>query len=141
MNTSHAPSPGPSGAPNPLRRAQAIEALYATAFWLIGERRFQDAAEVLRVMARFAPADERAWLALGTCHEGLHQTTIALEMYGVGRVLAGPSVRCEIARVRLLRRLGRDGEADDVLDQAATLAEDVGDDELDALVRAERRAS
>ncbi len=138
--STHAPPfGGAPGLPPPENRKHAVEAVYATGHWLMSQERFNDAATVFRAMALVAPEDERSWLALGTCHEALEQPLLALEMYGVGRVLAQPSSRCEIARARLLRRLGRDEEAEAALTAAEAWAEERGDEELDALVREERR--
>ena len=60
-------------------RARALDALYATGHWLLSRERVHDAASVFRGMAVLAPDDERAWLALGACHEALKQTELALE--------------------------------------------------------------
>ena len=120
---------------NPKR---AVETLYATAHWLLSEERPRDAACVLRAMVLTAPRDERGWLGLGACHEALGQPEIALEMYGTGRVFAQPSVRCEIARARIFRAMGRDDAADDALDTASELP---GDEETEVLLQAERRAA
>jgi len=118
-----------------------IEALYATGHWLHGHGRHADAASVFRVMMSAATNDERAWLALGACHEGIQQLEIALELYSAGRVVATPGVRCELARSRVLQALGRTEEADEALEAATERAETADDDELRALVVAERRAS
>ena len=77
------------------RRAQAIEAMYSTAHWLVSRRRWSDASDVFRAMAFFAPSDERGWLGLGTCHESLGHGFLALQMYGVGFAMSR-SVRCEL---------------------------------------------
>jgi hypothetical protein len=118
---------------------RAIEAIYATAFWLLGEERPVDAARVLHVMLKLRPHDERGWLALGECHERLRQPRTALELYGAGSVAAGPSPRLLLARARVLRALGRDGDADGALEEAARAADLIGDDSLIHLVDAEMR--
>ena len=120
---------------------QAIESLYATGYWLHSLGRHRDAATVFRAMATACPRDERAWLALGACHESSGHVDIALEMYGFGRAVARPSPRCEIARSRALRIMGRDDEADAAIERAMELAEELGDEELRALACAERGAS
>jgi hypothetical protein len=121
---------------------RTIEAIYATAHWLLGEDRPDEAARVLHVMLKFRPHDERGWLALGACHERLAQPRTALELYGTGTVAAAPSPRLLVARSRVLRTLGRDGDADAALDEAARAAELVGDEPLMQLIDAEmRRAS
>jgi hypothetical protein len=118
---------------------RTIEAIYATAHWLLGEERAVDAARVLHVMLKFRPNDERGWLALGECHERLRQPRIALQMYGTGSVVAAPSPRLHLARARVLRVLGRDGDADAALEHAARAADLVGDDSTSRLVDAEMR--
>ena len=119
-------------------RKRATDALYATAHLLVEQEKPAHASGVFRAMALLAPTDERAWLGLGACHEALGQSLIALEMYGTGRMLSRTPVRLEVARSRLLRRLGRDREADDALDRAETLAASETDESLAALVADER---
>ena len=111
-----------------------VEAIYAAGHWLLEEQRLADAAKVFRVMLHAAPHDERAWLALGECHERRDQLRIALELYGAGSALSAPSVRCQLARARVLRALDRDDEADQAFEAAAQAAFDRDDDELVALV-------
>jgi hypothetical protein len=114
---------------------RAVHALYATAHWLHLQERTSDAACVFRAMVCVAPEDERGWLGLGTCHEALEQPGVALAIYESGGVVAC-GARCEIARSRLLRRLGRADEADGALSNAADLAADT---ETMELVESERR--
>ena len=121
--------------------AEAIEALYSTGHWLHSLGRHADAAVVFRAMAMASRTDERAWLALGACHEASGHTDIAVQLYGFGGVIAGPSVRCEIARSRALRGAGEDAKADEVLLRAEEIAEEEDDGALRALVAAERMAS
>jgi tetratricopeptide (TPR) repeat protein len=125
----------------PVDEKRGIEALYATGHWLLAQERPADGASVFRAMALVAPKDERAWLALGACHEALGQPELALKMYGTGHVLARPAVRCDIARARLLRAAEKDDEADAVLEDAVAAAEALEDEALVLLVRAERRKS
>ncbi len=115
-----------------------VEALYSTGHWLHSLGRHRDAATVFRAMANAKSSDERAWLALGACHEASGHTEIALQLYGFGRLVAAPSARCEIARVRLLRQKGQDDEAEDALHRAAEIAYEQDDETLKALVAAER---
>ena len=121
--------------------AEAIEALYSTGHWLHSLGRHRDAAVVFRAMATASRHDERAWLALGACHEASGHADVALQLYGFGGIVAGPSARCEIARVRVLRSAGEDAKADEVLLRAEEIAEARDDDALRALVAAERSAS
>lgn len=118
-----------------------LETLYATGYWLYTQERYADAAAVFRVLMQAAPTQERSWLALGECHEKAGQLRLALELFGSGTVAAAPAPRCMLARARVLRALGRDGESDDAFDEAQSLAEQVDDEELVRLVDAERRAS
>jgi tetratricopeptide (TPR) repeat protein len=116
-----------------------VEALYATGHWLFGLSRYADAATVFRAMVEVAPTDERSWLALAYCHQTVDHGVIALEMLGTGRVVAAPAPRCELARSRALRALGRIEEADEALEFAAEAAEQSENEEIAAAVRAERR--
>jgi len=128
--------------PSPSRPA-TIEAIYATAHWLLARERPADAAKVFRVMLRVAPRDERGWLGLGECHERIDQLRIAAELYGAGSVIAGGersiSVRCLLARARTLGKLGRGGEIEWLLEAAESAAAAQDDDELVSLVANERR--
>ncbi len=119
---------------------EALEALYATGHWLLGQERFKDAADVFRAMATAKPEDERGWLGLGQAHEGATHRVIAREMYVTGVSLA-KSGRCAIALARLLREHGDDAEAAEAIDCADSFARDLDDEELAALVAYERGAS
>lgn len=121
--------------------APSVEALYAAGHWLLTAERFADAAVVFRTMALAAPSDERAWLALGGCHEGIGQLEIAISLYEIAATVAGPAVRCTIARSRSLRELGRVDEADSFLEQARELALACGDDELASVAEYELRVA
>ena len=127
--------------PNPTSpepgRARALEALYATGHWLLERARIHDAASVFRGMAVLAPDDERAWLALGACHEALKQTELALDIYGAAQVLTRPAVRARLARARALTLLGRDDEADAARAGAGLAADAWGDETLVTLCVAE----
>jgi tetratricopeptide (TPR) repeat protein len=125
-----------AAAPGPL---ETVEKLYGLGHWLLSQERYADAALAFRTMLRSAPEDERSWLALATCHEQAGQLRIALELYGAGTALVPTSVRCQIARARLLCRLNRDVEADEALDKASEIASELADDELIRLVDAERK--
>ncbi len=122
-------------------RASALEALYATGHWLLSRTRIDDAASVFRALALLAPEDERAWLALGACHEALAQTKLALDMYATGQALGGPAVRSRLARARVLVLLGRDDEALEAREGACEVATATGDDALITLAHDELRAS
>jgi len=120
--------------------AQAVEALYATAHWLLGQARYKDAAEVFRAMCKVEPEDERGWLGLGQAHESAGQRVIAKEMYLTGVTLAHGG-RCAIALARVLREMGNDGDAAAAVDFADELAKDTDDEALAALVAWERGQS
>jgi tetratricopeptide (TPR) repeat protein len=117
-----------------------VESLYATGHWLLLQKRYDDAARVFRAMALTRPEDERAWLALGTCHEALDQPDVANELYLVAATVAAPAVRCAIARARMLRALDPRA-ARDAFEDAWHLALDHGEEELAALADHERNAS
>ncbi len=115
----------------------ALDALFATGQWLCSRQRYKDASAVFRVVVLCAPDEERGYLALGACHEGLGQDAIALEIYGMA-VLALPAPRCHVARARVLRRAGKPDDAEEALDEAEGIAEAQGDDDLRALVKTQR---
>lgn len=123
-----------------LDDAYGIEKLYATGHWLLGEERFDDAAQVFRVMLQLAPADERAWLGLGECHQRLDQLSIALELFAMGSAAAEPAPRCFVACARVLRALGRDSESDIAYERALELAAEGSDDELLCQIQFEMRS-
>jgi tetratricopeptide (TPR) repeat protein len=116
----------------------AIEALYATGHWLFFQDRFGHAQSVFRALIHIAREDERGWLALGACHEALEQHDIALELYTAAASIVPSAPRCELARARILRKRGLVTEARDAVAKAARIADDLRDDELRALVAAER---
>ncbi len=119
----------------------SIEALYATGHWLYTAERFADAAIVFRMMALADATDERAWLALGGCHEGIGQHAIAATLYELAAAVATPAVRCTIARARSLRTLGRDDEAEAAFERARDLALEGGDEDLAQLADREWRGA
>lgn len=121
--------------------AIAIESLYAAGHWLFEQQRYADAASIFRTMALAAPSDERAWLALGACHERIGQTSVAEALYRSGVALAKAPVRCALARARLLKTLGRDDDAEAALERAAAIADGANDEDAAALVLAERSAA
>jgi tetratricopeptide (TPR) repeat protein len=121
--------------------SSAIEALYAAGHALLAQQRFADASCIYRAMLACAPSDERGWLALGTCHEKIRQYDIALQLYGVGHAMAGAGVRCQLARARLFRKLGKRDEAEESLARARLRAQESADQELVNLVANEERPS
>jgi tetratricopeptide (TPR) repeat protein len=123
---------------SPPSASAAIDALYATGHWLFSQGNYRDASSVFRAMLACAPQDERGWLAVGACHEKTGQPGLALELYGIGRVLAKPAGRCEIARSRLLRNLDQLDQAIDALDRAQAIADAHHDHDLAVLVSRER---
>lgn len=120
--------------------SKAIEGLYACGHALLEQKRYADAAGVFRAMVVAAPLDERGWLALGMCHEAAGQVAIALEMWSVA-VQSGPAVRCAIARAKTLRTLGRDAEAEQMLDAAQEALAVRDEDDLEALLEQARSES
>ncbi len=125
--------------PAPPRRA--VEALYATGHWLYSQQRLAHALVVFRALIHLAPEDERGWLAVGACHEAHGQHDIALRLYDSARSVAPAAPRCEIARSRILRARGLEDAARDAIEEAARIAEEMHDEDLQTLVAAERRRS
>jgi Flp pilus assembly protein TadD len=120
----------------PPASAAAIEALYATGYWLFTRGDVAHAQSVFRAMIHLAPHDERAWLALGACYEAERQPDLALSLYGSATEMAS-APRCEIARARILRSRGREHEARRALARAAISAHELQDEELHELVESE----
>lgn len=118
---------------------KAKEALYATGYSLLQSSRFAEAATVFRIMMRLAPTDERGWLALGECHERIGQNRIALELYSAGARAAFPAARCLVAEFRLLHDDGNFAVADAIFEDAERIAEELEDEALGRLLRAERK--
>lgn len=122
-------------------KARAIEAIYAAGHHLLSQERPREAAKVFRLMLKVAPQDERGWLGLGQCHEKAFQPHVASELYGAGSVVTASvgiaSVRCLLARARILKSLGRDPE--DALQAADEAAYERDDEDLIKLVSNERR--
>lgn len=118
-----------------------IEALYATAHWLLAQSRHADAATLFRVMALAAPADERGWLGLGASHEGIGQLAIASELYAIATQVVETPIRANIARGRVLRSLGDADGATGAFDAALDLANESGDEPLAALALREKVTS
>jgi Flp pilus assembly protein TadD len=128
--------------PTPVPSApQAVDALYAVGHWLYNQDRFADAIRVFRAVLRVAPRDERGWLALGACHEALDQHDVALELYDQARRTAEAAPRCNMARARVLRARGMEADARESLEEAARVADQLDDDEVRALLVAERLRS
>jgi tetratricopeptide (TPR) repeat protein len=114
---------------SPTNPPRAIEAIYAIGHALLEQHRATEAVKVFRVMVRLAPADERAWLGIGLCHEEMDQLEIASELYGVGAAVAQPpSARCSAALARTLRLLGNVALADEYDAESLSLAEEHGID-------------
>jgi Flp pilus assembly protein TadD len=120
---------------------RAADGLYACGHALLSEERFHEAASVFRALAAALPEDERGWLGLGACHEGVGQPEIAAQMYETGAAIVPGSTRVQLALSRALRGLGKDTEADTALDRAEAAADASDDTTMAALVTAERRAS
>lgn len=96
------------------------ESLYASAF----EMRVIDpfrAVALFHLLSKLAPTDERGWLGVGACHEALNADDIALSVYTFGQA-AARSARCVVARARMLVKIGRDADAEDVVDHALSLS-------------------
>lgn len=127
--------------PPALTNERSLDALYAVAHMFLGEDRIEDAVRAFRVLMRIAPTDERGWLGVGACHERRDELAIASEIYGAGSVVTSPlSWRCVIALARLARRRGDTFAADDLLDEAQSIADANDDEDALVVVDAERGA-
>ena len=119
----------------------AVESLYATGKWFLDQGQTHKAVDIFRVLVLVAASDERGWLGIGASHDALGEATVAVELYTLGAA-ATKSIRCQLAKARLLRKLSRDDEASAALDAAESmLDDDDDDDDLRHLVECERRAS
>lgn len=121
--------------------SSVADTLYSLGYALLRDERWGDAADVLRAMVLAVPTDERGWVALGSCHEQLGQTSVAIQLYALACLPTRGSVRCRLALARALRSVGRDAEADEALEAAAAAAERRDDEELHELVAAESRVA
>ena len=114
-----------------------VEAIYAAGHLLHARERWADAAAVFRLLLSASAIDERGWRALGDCHPKAGRALTAVLRDGAGTVAAGPAAGCRLARVRLLRELGRDDEADAWWDELLEIAEQSDDETTRGLVAAE----
>lgn len=119
----------------------AVEAFYSAGHWLYTQERFGDAVTVFRAVIRLAPHDERGWLALGACNEALDRHDVALELYDEARRVASAAPRCGIARARIFRARGQASDAREAFAEAELIASQLDDDELHALIAAEKGRS
>jgi tetratricopeptide (TPR) repeat protein len=116
------------------------DTLYGLGYWLLDQRRYDDAKHVFRTMLLLAPSDDRGWLALGMSHEGANEDATAVRLYRLGREACRGSIRCAIALGRVLRKLGRDDEATAAYAEAGVLADERDEIALGALVSLEAGA-
>jgi tetratricopeptide (TPR) repeat protein len=114
----------------------AVDALYATGYFLFAEHLVAHARAVFRGMIHLAPDDERGWLALGACYEAQHPD-LALQLYESARQSTAYAPRCELARARILRSRGRLSEARHALTEAAIGAQHARDPELQSVIARE----
>jgi len=114
------------------------DAVYALAYGMIEQESWTDALDVFRAMLLAWPRDERAWLGLAHCHEKRGQPQVAIELYSLSLTTVPHAVRSRIGLARLLRER-RPEDVDAILDEAERVAAASGDQELIALVAAERR--
>jgi tetratricopeptide (TPR) repeat protein len=134
MSFEHPAPPGPAS-------PGAVDALYRTAYELHAIGRYVDAACLYRSMLALAPTDDRGWVGLGLCHEALGHREFAMNVYHASTVAVPGSVRCALARGRLLREYGCYAAADDAFDAAEQLARASGSTELATLVVHEKGES
>lgn len=117
------------------------DALYCLGYWLLDQQRYEDAKHVFRSMLLVAPTDDRGWLALGACHEASQELDKAARLYALARQACTTSIRSVVALGRILRKLDRDAEADEVYAEAAELVSDTDDMDLAVTIRTEARGA
>ncbi len=120
-----------------MNHRAAADTLYGVGHWLLDQARHDDATHVFRTMLALASTDERAWLALGICHERSGELEKAARLYALCPSACDGATRCLIALARVLSRLGRHEGAEAAYERASRLAEGV-DDVLSSVVAAER---
>lgn len=120
---------------------QTTDALYAVGHGMLEQERLRDAGDVFRAMMVLFPGDERAWLGLGTTHERMGDVQLAIEIFSMGVVALPNAIRTRVALAKALRSVGKDDDAEAVLDGAAERAERTQDEELEELVERVRRAA
>ncbi len=113
------------------------EALYSVGHTLLEQGRYEDAKHMFRAMMASCPDDERGWLGLGACHEGVQEDEIAARLYTLAAQATSSSVRTTVALARVLRRLDRDDEADAAYERAGELVDAFEDPNLADMIRAE----
>jgi Tfp pilus assembly protein PilF len=124
-----------------IPEGRARDAIYAFAFAMLRSEQLDPAVKAFRVLVRFAPTDERAWLGLAACHEKRGEPDVAEELYGAGAIVASPpSARCHLALARIVRARGEGDLAREHLETACGLV-DSDDAELVTLLEHERHSS
>jgi tetratricopeptide (TPR) repeat protein len=118
----------------------ALDALHAAGAWLLEQGRPRDAMDVFRAILLSAPDDDRGWLGLGAAHEAVAEVHVAIRLYELC-VHAAQRGRCDIARARALRSLGRHHEAERALDDAERFLDRNDDEGVRALLVHERSVS
>lgn len=118
--------------------SQTLEALYSAGHWLVGQDRHREAVSLFRTMLLVDARDERGWLALAACHENLDEPEKAIALCELAvSACEGKAVRCTIARARLVATHRSIDEAREVYEEAARLAETLGETELGELIAQE----
>ena len=127
-------------APAPATRVtkQALEAVYSAGHDLHARGMYRQAAAVFRIMILSAPFDERGYIALGSCHEGLGEEEIALTIYETAIETAATSAHSHVARARLLAGCSQRELAEEAFDEAERQAEREDDDYVRTLLALER---
>jgi Flp pilus assembly protein TadD len=118
-------------------KSQSADALYTVGHWLLTQERFEDAKHVFRTMLFVAPSDERGWLGLGACHEGMNEIDTAVKLYTLVPNACATHVRATVALGRALRKLERDALADEAFARAEELVNSVDEPELAMIVAME----
>ncbi len=116
-----------------------VEAAYRLAYELMGQQKHKKAAILLRLMLQLAPTDERAWLALGSCHQQIGQSTAAQKLFAAG-VAAARSAKCSVALARIAQEFDEDAALEHY-ETAVEQAEQAGDYDLARAIRSEMQVA
>ncbi|HEU5075684.1 MAG TPA: hypothetical protein VFU02_15935 [Polyangiaceae bacterium] len=108
----------------PPSRAAVAERCYAAGFRALAEADLGAGARLFGLLVLLEPRREQSWAGLAVAHERNGRLALAEALYAVGQRMCGASAWLELGRARALRGLGRDPEAEQAFDSAASLAND-----------------
>lgn len=119
----------------PPSRAAIAERCYAAGFRALAEVELGAGARLFGLLVLLEPRRERSWAGLAVAHERSGKLALAEVLYALGQRFCGKSAWLELGRARALRGLGRDLEAEQAFDSAASLATD---NSLERVIEEER---